>query len=269
MRYKYLSTLMFFNFVLCMEQPATDNNVSFGLSIALRHGIEIFDHPTICSSAINKECEKALRETADLRKKYFIKHQSKEIFHEITWHKYGSAQGIMAFDSKTLYASFFSLTERSHGWSPLRLDHWADNHCKPIAGLEKAQFDSTGQLFFYAIKKEPFMLWGETKHIIQYTFLPNGKTCRQRCGISLGKGLCKHFALSYLLPFQALLKALLKSTVDIEYDISKSYSLQEAVIPHNYKDCNSSDECCSFEDLPDELKIAIDAAYAKQCSKSK
>ena len=269
MLYAILTSLFFFNSIACMDQKENVVNRSLALSIILRHGIEIFDHQTICFCAINKECDMALRETACLRRKYFTEHFSDPIIGKLTWHKYGGAVGKTGLYFDTFYSNFFFLSKIDPFGKAFSSVYGQENYHDLVPGFKNAQFDSNGRLTFYVVKTDLWMLWNEIKHIIQCTLSLSGQMSKQRCGIKLKEQSYDHHALSYLLPFPALLKALLQSTVELETDITKLYSLENAIIPHNYRDCNPSKECSNFEDLPQMLKDAIESVYAKQCSEPK
>ena len=174
MLYKILITLMFFNAIACMdtEEKEIEGNPSLALSITLRHGITLFDHPTICSSAINKECEKALQDTACLRKKHLSKVTLRNTY---TWHKYGSATGKMEHDVDHFYLEYFLLANNNtagYGHNLAIWRHKFNNQIpglkfnKKISGFENVQFDSMGQLIFYGISKKKRLLFCGVKTIM-------------------------------------------------------------------------------------------------------
>lgn len=255
------------NFVICMDQSETEVNKSLALSIALRHAIEIFDHSTLCSAAINKECEAALLQTAKLRKERLTK--LTYYSNGYIWHKYGSAFSRKDFEGSTrLILNFYHLASTKYGWESRSANYFA-NYCGPIAGFEKTQFNAKGDCVFYGIEqKKGTMLWNRDYHINQYTISLNSQKTKKQCSIALKKDGSIVYALSELITFPALVKALLASKVVGENSYLKIYCLQDAIIPHNYKDwhqpSNFISEYNCFEDLPEQLKNVIESTYSKQ-----
>lgn len=273
MIYKVLSTLMFFNFILCMDKKESKpNNASFALSIALRNGIKDFDHTTICSCAINKECEKALLETAKLRKEHFTKLMSSNT-HKYRkklkkWYKYGSAytqESLEYSHAITVFLYYLTSTEKGWGYNHI---HWNKNIWIPITNFEKPQFNSKGDCLLYVVENTVKSKELPNYQVYEYTISSSNKNKTKICRVALKKDGSAICDLLELVSFPAVFKAVLMSKVIGENGSLKVYSLPDTIIPHNYKDwhkhANFTPEYNSFEDLPEEIKTAIESTYKKQ-----
>jgi hypothetical protein len=258
--------LFFFNPLLGMDAPKIMDNASTALSVMLTHIPHCFDHAMICSLAINKEYEQVLRNTAQSRKAFITKRiQKGQIFDEGSgvWHKYGSACG-----ARDDWGSYFSLKCVFLGCGDInvRLSSGWNNPEKYVLGFEKVQFSGSGDLCFYGCGTDSRRGWGKHQNVIEYCLPKQGSSVARRCVLALKKNAFIDYAFPWIVPFPALLKALLNSSVVTEDYIDKKYSLEDAIIPDNYQECDVGE---SFEDLPEELKEAIVKRYNEQSTTTK
>ncbi|HLC07061.1 MAG TPA: hypothetical protein VJJ26_02640 [Candidatus Babeliales bacterium] len=269
---------------LSMDVGQIPNDKIIVFSTVIKHGSLNFDHETVCSLAlVNKEFEGWIKRGAQERKTYLTKLRQKsgqyfgffslrdlDVYEGSVWHKYGGAVGIKESVSNSATECYRVKLEcfyLSRGTILGNRCIWCV--CYSLADdFTRPKFNDKGDLYFYGLgSRWDMKLWNREQHLIEYSLLKDGSSRMKRCGLKIQNGNYNCTPLSLFVPFTALLKALLNSSVEGETASTRVYNLKDAIIPDNYKECDSSNRDMSFENLPEELRDAIIKRYNDQQSK--
>ena len=261
-------------FNMDVVKPKTGSRI-LTLTIYNRH--LDFNHDTICFLAIvDKENEKAIQKTSKERRKHLEALNSTNMsclnYSPLTWHKHGSmcaAQAKWFFDCNhhVLELHFFTYTNNTVNLMVSEsFDYYLSGQSEYKPLFDQVKIDQKGGIFCHRFgKNDDITLWGKNYHILEYSCSKDQKSYMRRCAITI-KGTAKDYALSYLIPFPALFKAILQAPIAQKNHHYKFYDLSNALIPDNYQEVGKDWLYLrSFEkDLPKKLRDAIIRRYNGQ-----
>lgn len=271
--------LILFQLLCCMEDPQSDKT-SCILSLIMYKRPLYLHHNDICSLAlVNKQSEKAIKNTASDRRNHLeaLDPTGSLVLcsSPVTWHKYGSmctARAITRYSSDDSELTLYFFTYNGNTVSKMCSNNF-NYHAQGVREYQslfnRVRIDDDEGIFFYSFsKRNDQMLWGKDYHVIEYSCSKDGKSYLRRCAITI-KDTIKNYALSYLITFPVLFKALLQAPIVKQDDEYKFYDLNSAIIPDNFQEVGKDYLYLhSFEqDLPEELRRAIIAQFAQQNQK--
>lgn len=226
----------------------------------LEKRLDLFDHHTLCSLAINKRWDKLLLDTAPARKKGLIA-QAKNLlkcnFNEhdkiAIWHKYGGGWGKKidggVYDNGylreyTMQVQYLGCKEIYSWFSYENID------------FGSPRFDERGNFVYYFLT-----LKGDPHEVRE-----SGYSRNIPCRLLLEKDdYCERFMeMGFLTAFPHLLHKFLRDLTMHKSGQFKFCDLQKIIIPDNYKECKPNKECTSWRELDEDLRELIDKRYRDQ-----
>ena len=277
--------LIFSQLLIGMEavMPAVQLQV---LGLVIHHKHLCFHHKDICSLAwVNKESEKAIRNTASERKKHLEALVDPKVSvlalcgSPLTWHEYGSMCAAQARIDYTIKHSTLDLRMFTYNGDTVSVmcsqefRRYPKGQGEYKSLFDRVKIDQNGGIFCHGFgTSNDKMLWGNNFHIIEYSCSKEQQSRERRCAIRVKDG-GESYALSYLIPFTSLFKALLQAPIALQDEKCKFYDLSRATIPDDYrkvgKDYLYLYSAHNYFDysLPDALRNGIVKRYEEQKQK--